>query len=159
MKKKISIIVLSCFLLITIFSFIICSNYNKRLKNNNFKEKIIADKYWMEYVSNNHKLIDGYLKLNSAIQNAQLLHEIVDSTSKLIFRFKETDCSFCIENGLTNLIKLSNKVGTNSIILIGSFSNNRSRWMRKCKFEIYNILNYLKSICSYYPWFLFHRNL
>lgn len=131
------IILFFCIIIVAAFSFVI----NRYESNNNFLTETISGKYWLEFESNNQTFFDCILQQNGNNLDSLFLHEIVGNTPKLFLRFKETNCNVCIENELENLIKLASKVDTNNIILLGSFTNSRARWMRKSSFKIFNIGN------------------
>ena len=141
MNKKVIVffVICLCAMVLASFSFVI---FRSRFESDkNFLAETISGKYWLESETDNQRLIDCILQQNGNKQDSLFLHEIIGNAPKLLLRFKETNCDVCIQNELENLIRLASKVDTTNIILLGSFSNSRARWMRKSSFKIYNIGN------------------
>lgn len=132
---KYIIAILIAFNIITIYSL-----YTNRNQLN-----MIANKYW-EYdfqinhlLDNRNKLITfhkiQYYAENCLINNIKLynrdnkelfLQNILSHSPQFIYYFSEKGCTGCFEPFLYKLDSLSNSIGSDNIIVISEFSNNRS---------------------------------
>ncbi|MCF8360972.1 MAG: hypothetical protein K9H26_19645 [Prolixibacteraceae bacterium] len=87
--------------------------------------------------------ISPTLKLTGENNSELRLSEITNSNYTLIFRYNEFTCSDCIYKEMGNLKELAKKIGTQNIIILASYKNQRDLYVTKRVNEInlpvYNI--------------------
>lgn len=125
-------------LTICLLIYVTLRNRSNSIGKNDLMEQTFLNKYWLELESGSVKLNDCILYSYTGNQ-ITYLHEIVEKSHVLVLRFSETNCNICIDTEVENLLKFSKKVDSVNIVLIGSYSNERARWMRKSKFKIFNL--------------------
>lgn len=137
------------FILLTGTAFILLAGYNIIFLLNSSKTAlkdafhVINQKYWIELATNQLKLKDCLLETVDEVRSKTTLKKAVGNSRKLILRFSETDCNVCLDDELKRLKEFAGKVGSEKIILIGSYTNTRDlfafKQIRELNFPTYNI--------------------
>ncbi|NIJ46642.1 hypothetical protein FHR24_003137 [Wenyingzhuangia heitensis] len=98
----------------------------KEKNNNNLQSptEIIKEANDVATISENY--IIQNLKISDIKDDNFSLKELVGKKTKLIFRFSDRQCSYCVEHSLRYLKKVEKKIGVDNIIYIGDFIDKNS---------------------------------
>lgn len=130
----------------------------QELKNSisDYKEKLVFDtikiRMLMDMVLMHSKQIDFRLNPNTIItdsaNNYVMLNDLIKG-EKFIYYFNEKNCFTCVENYLPFIQKISDKLGKDKVLILGTYSIKQNLFLALSKFDlrglkIYNTIDLIE---------------